>query len=98
MNKAQLIEIIAENNGFYKKDCEDLVNEIFAVMADKIVEDGKVSIPGFGSFVLEKRGERAGFNPRTREDHDRPAHGPEVLADERLEREDQRDRRRVATN
>ena len=54
MNKAQLIDAIAEKAGLTKADSK------------KALEAGdKVALIGFGSFSVSERSERSGRNPQT---------------------------------
>ena len=78
MNKADLIERLAEMSGLEKKDAKKVVEAIFAtdprngVIASALEAGQKVQITGFGSFELRDRKARMGRNPRTGE----PIHIP----------------------
>ena len=67
MNKAELIATMAETSGVSKKDTEQVLNAFIATVQKTLKQNGKVQIPGFGSFEVRERAERQGINPRTRE-------------------------------
>ena len=67
MNKADLIDIVAERLGHSKKDVTDIV-DAFVLETKKAVAKGeKVAISGFGVFEAAARKARLGRNPRTGE-------------------------------
>ena len=65
MTKAELIEKIATKAGTTKASAERALNAFFDSLKDVLVKDGKLTLTGFGTFAVEKRGERKGRNPRT---------------------------------
>lgn len=67
MNKAQLIQKIAENGNMTKKDAEVALNAVVAAVADAVAAGEKVQISGFGSFDVKARDARTGRNPKTGE-------------------------------
>lgn len=67
MNKAELIATIAETSGVSKKDTEQVLNAFIATVQKTLKQDGKVQIPGFGSFEVRERAARSGRNPLTGE-------------------------------
>lgn len=67
MNKAELIATMAETSGVSKKDTEQVVNAFIATVQKTLKQDGKVQIPGFGSFEVRERAARSGRNPLTGE-------------------------------
>lgn len=73
MNKAELIATMAETSGVSKKDTEQVLNAFIATVQKTLKQDGKVQIPGFGSFEVRERGARKGRNVRTGEEIDIPA-------------------------
>ena len=68
MNKAELITAAAEKAGITRKDAEKAISAALEVITEELVAGERVSIVGFGSFVVKTRGERVGRNPRTREE------------------------------
>lgn len=67
MNKAELIATIAETSGVSKKDTEQVLNAFIATVQKTLKQDGKVQIPGFGSFEVRERAAHSGRNPLTGE-------------------------------
>lgn len=67
MTKADLIEKIVVNAGMSKSLAERTINAFLDSVEDALVRDGKLSITGFGSFIVEERKARQGRNPRTGE-------------------------------
>ena len=63
MNKADLINALAERNGITKKEADKAVSAVL----------DKVQIMGFGSFEVKERAARTALNPSTREKMDIPA-------------------------
>ena len=50
MNKAELINAVAEKTGFTKKDAETAVNATMGVIQDTLQGGDKVQLIGFGTF------------------------------------------------
>lgn len=73
MNKAELTDYVAENTGITKKDSKIVVNTVLDGIQKGLVEDGKVTLVGFGSFTKAFRNARKGRNPSTGEEMDIPA-------------------------
>ena len=67
MTKAELIAKIAEQAAISKSSAEQSLNALLDAIQDALAADGKLSLPGFGSLVVEERKERKGHNPRTGE-------------------------------
>ena len=65
MNKADLINALAEKNGLKKKDAEAAVNAVLDLIAEALKKGEKVAIMGFGSFETKTRAARTGKNPAT---------------------------------
>ena len=67
MNKAELVQAMAEASGLTKKDCETALNA-FTVSVEKALKSGdKIQLVGFGAFEVKNRAARTGLNPRTKE-------------------------------
>ena len=79
MNKAQLVEMVAERTGMSARDARAAVDAIFdpdpavGLIAAELVNGGKVAISGFGTFEARERKARTGRNPHTGETLDIPA-------------------------
>ena len=67
MNKAELIEAVAESADLSKADATRAVDALTQTISDTLKKDEQISIVGFGTFSLRKRAARSGRNPRTGE-------------------------------
>ena len=54
--------------GFSKKISENLLEDVFQILLKNIKDKKKVKIAKFGTFVLRKKNERLGRNPKTKEE------------------------------
>ena len=73
MNKAELINAVAEKAGLSKKDAEKAVNAVIDTIAAALAAGDKVQLVGFGAFEVKARAERIGRNPKTKESIKIPA-------------------------
>ena len=73
MNKAELINAVAEKAALSKKDTETAVNAVIDVIAAALAEGDKVQLVPFGAFEVKARAERIGRNPKTKESIKIPA-------------------------
>ena len=67
MNKSQLISAVAEKTSVPKGDVKRVFDALFDLTEQKLSEDEKVVISGFGVFSTIHVSERMGRNPRTGE-------------------------------
>ena len=67
MNKTTLINQVAKDASVSKKEAEKAVNAFIEVVGDELAEGKKVTVTGFGTFLVTKRKAREGVNPRTGE-------------------------------
>lgn len=65
MNKTELVNAIAKNEGIEKKCAEKAVNAVVAAISDALAAGEKVQLIGFGTFEVKERAERIGRNPAT---------------------------------
>lgn len=65
MNKMELIDAVAENGMFIKKDAAVAVNAVFEEIGKALKKGDTVTLVGFGTFKVSKRKARTGRNPRT---------------------------------
>ena len=65
MNKAQLIDAIAENSGLTKADAKKALDSFVTVTSDALKAGDRLSLIGFGSFSITERSARTGRNPQT---------------------------------
>lgn len=64
MNKAELINYLAEKVGLTKKQAEDMVEAFVDVVTNTLKSGGEVNIAGFGAFMAKTRAARMGVNPQ----------------------------------
>ncbi len=67
MNRAELNETVAKELGASKAQADRAVGAVLDGITRGLKKTGSVSIVGFGTFSVKKRGARAGRNPRTGE-------------------------------
>ncbi len=65
MNKADLISAVAAQANLTKVDAKKALDAIISVTGDTLKNGDKLTLVGFGTFGVTKRGERTGRNPRT---------------------------------
>ncbi len=73
MNKAELINAVAEKSGLSKRDSEQAVSAVIDVITDSLCQGDKVQLVGFGAFEVRERAQRMGRNPKTKESIEIPA-------------------------
>ena len=73
MTKAELIIKVAEKANLTKANAERALNAFLATVEDTLVTDGKLTLTGFGTFMVEERKARIGRNPRTGAEIEIPA-------------------------
>ncbi|MFH0805224.1 MAG: HU family DNA-binding protein [Patescibacteria group bacterium] len=64
MNKAELINRIAEKVGVSKKQSEDMLESMLDIITGALKEGQEVTLTGFGTFMAKQRSARAGVNPQ----------------------------------
>ncbi len=65
MNKAELVSQIAEDAGITKTQANAAIDSFQETIAKTLKKGGKVTLVGFGTFLVSKRAARNGRNPRT---------------------------------
>ena len=73
MTKTELVSRIAEKAGLTKADSEKALNAFLSAVEETLINEGKLTLTGFGTFAVEERKERTGRNPRTGEEIKIPA-------------------------
>ncbi len=68
MTKADIVEMIYERVGFSKKESAELVETVFEVIKEALVQGEKVKFSGFGNFIVREKNARKGRNPQTGEE------------------------------
>ncbi len=67
MNKAELIEKIANDAGITKTQAGAALDSFTGAVQKTLKGGGKVTLVGFGTFSVTKRAARTGRNPQTGE-------------------------------
>ena len=65
MTKADLVVIMAKTAGGTKTAAEKAVNAMVGGIVESLRRGRRVTISGFGTFVVARRAERNGRDPRT---------------------------------
>jgi DNA-binding protein HU-beta len=65
MNKTDLIEIVAKNVDMSKAAAGRALDAVISAITDSLGKGKPVALVGFGTFVVNKRKQRAGRNPQT---------------------------------
>lgn len=65
MTKAELVLVVAQAAGGTKAAAERAVNAFLATVVDTLRRGHRVTLSGFGTFVVAKRAPRDGRDPRT---------------------------------
>ena len=73
MNKAELIEAMAEKTSTTKKESERHLDAFIETVSQNINTDEGVKLVGFGSFLVTERKSRVGRNPQTGDEIQIPA-------------------------
>ena len=68
MNKAELVDAIANESGLSKVDAKKALDGFVGAVSKALQSSDKVSLVGFGSFSVAERAARVGRNPRTKEE------------------------------
>jgi DNA-binding protein HU-beta len=67
MNRAELIESMANETNLTKSSCEAWLNAFVSTVEKNIKKTDGVKLIGFGTFTVSKRKARTGRNPQTGE-------------------------------
>ena len=69
MNKKELAVKLAQQTGLTQVKSMEVLNALFdagnGIIGAELLGGGKVSIPGFGTFITKTRASRKGTNPST---------------------------------
>jgi len=67
MNKSELVKALAAGGEISMKAAKEAVNTFFDSFVEAILQDERIEIRGFGSFVNKKYDAYVGRNPKTGE-------------------------------
>lgn len=73
MNKAELIDALAEQAGLAKSQAEGALNALIEIVESTVAAGDKIQLPGFGSWERRERSAREARNPQTGETINVPA-------------------------
>lgn len=65
MNKAELVDAVAEAANLSKVQSEDAVNAFIETVKKQLSKGKSVTLVGFGTFEVRRRQATTGRNPRT---------------------------------
>ena len=73
MNKAELVELIANKTGTSKRQSEECIDLVVNAITKSVAKGEKVTLVGFGTFERRDRRARKGRDPRSGTEIDIPA-------------------------
>ena len=65
LTKKEIVNSIYMQLGFSKKVCENLLEDFFSILIEELIQNKKVKISNFGTFILRFKKRRLGRNPKT---------------------------------
>lgn len=65
MNKTELIAAVADKADISKADAGNAIDALLEVVSKALKKKDKVSLVGFGTFMVRERAARTGRNPKT---------------------------------
>ena len=68
LTKADIIQSVAEQNGFTKKKATETIETLLEIMKSRLETGEDVLISGFGKFCVKEKAARKGRNPATGDD------------------------------
>jgi integration host factor subunit alpha len=68
LTKAQIVEIISEQNGFPKQKSTEVLENLLEIIKSTLESGEDVLVSGFGKFCVKEKGLRRGRNPATGSD------------------------------
>ena len=66
--RSTLSEAVFKNVGLSRNESASLVDSVFDEILKSLISGDDVKIPSFGTFVVRKKSERIGRNPKTGEE------------------------------
>lgn len=65
MTKSELIEELAQRSDLTKRAAGDALNALLDIVTESLGRGEKVTLTGFGTFLVRQRAARMGRNPQT---------------------------------
>jgi len=72
MQKPELISAVAKEAGVSEEEATKIIDAFVAEIKDGLTKGEKVTISGFGTFLLSRRRAKTFINPRTKQTHQIP--------------------------
>ena len=72
MNASELVEIVAATTGLERRDVRRVLNTAITSISAELAARRRVTLAGFGTFVVRRRAARTTRHPRTGDDIDIP--------------------------
>jgi len=73
MNKADLVEEVANETGLTKRMSREAINAMISAITDSLAREERVTLVGFGSFQVMERKAIKRVNPQTKQAINIPA-------------------------
>ena len=68
LTRAKMVEIVHQQGlGYTKKELQNIVNSMFDIIAESVINGETVKLSGFGNFSMVDKTARVGRNPQTDE-------------------------------
>ena len=67
LTKKDLVNLVYMQVGFSKKISESIIEEIFSLIVESLINEKKIKLSKFGTFSLRLKKSRIGRNPKTKE-------------------------------
>ena len=68
LTKKELVNLIYLQLGFSKQISENLLEDFFITLMEKLFMEKKVKLSNFGTFTIREKKSRVGRNPKTKEE------------------------------
>jgi len=67
LTKKNLVNLVYMQLGFSKQITESLIDDLLSIIVLNIKSEKKLKLSKFGTFILRKKKQRVGRNPKTKE-------------------------------
>ena len=68
LTKKDLINSIYMQIGFSKKISDNLIDDFFQTLIENLINEKKIKLSKFGTFLIREKKSRVGRNPKTKEE------------------------------
>ena len=65
MTKEELVAAVSAKSGLTRRATEEFLEAVLATIQDAVVDGDRVTLSGFGNFLLVERAPRKARNPKT---------------------------------